>query len=268
MTSRWASRGGAAGRRAGQPGVIGEQLAGKRGLAGRLSPAVEADAGDQLRAADGQMGDQLFGLDAQRGSLGREADRLRGVHHGGGVLPGGIGADQRLDARPARGGRGAVECFEKTEDKCQEPARAGGAGHLGGAIEAVEMEHGVVGWFGIPGAHPLEQIAVGFQVAETVAEGIAADGVVGGGAEAANIVIGQEAVREAALDGNGAEAVRFDQALKQAVAEDQEVFAAMEGLTKAEQIGRITEGGHETISTFIEAGGRVDGKRDRFAGDP
>ncbi len=150
----------------------------------------------------------------------------------------------------------------------QKLARAVARGHFGWAVEAVKVEFHLIPRIGVVGAHPLDQFAGGFQAAEVVAEAGFLDFVVRRWAAAGDVLLYQMAAGEAAFDGDCRVAMLFDQALEEAVAEEEEIFAAVERFAEAEQFDGVAESGDQIIDGGVERFGGIEREGDCFALDP
>lgn len=101
-------------------------------------------------------------------------------------------------------------------------------------------------------SHPFDEIAVGFEAPETVAEAGVLDGLVRRRAAAGDKVIDPPAAGPAALDRHGSEAVPLDEALEEPVAQAQNLLAAVERLAETEDRHLGAKRGHERVHGGVE----------------
>ena len=73
---------------------------------------------------------------------------------------------------------GAIDRVEIIENRMQQLARAVGAAHFGGTIEAIELKLDAMRSIGVVLPHPLDELAIRIEPAEAVAEARLCHGVV------------------------------------------------------------------------------------------
>src|SRR5262249_27788011 len=114
---------------------------------------------------------------------------------------------------------------------------------------------------------PLEQIVIGLELAEAVAQAGFAHLLERHGSTALNVFVRHAALGKAALDGDGTEPVGFDEPLEKAVAKDQEFLPTVERFRDAEEFD-AAEARHHTVDRSVERALRVEREREGFVFDP
>src|SRR6266700_698921 len=110
-----------------------------------------------------------------------------------------------------------------------------GVGHFGWTVEAVEAEFDRMGRSGIVAPHPLHEFAIRVELAEAGAKSSLLHCFIRCRAATGHILIYSVRLWEAALDSDGAVAMRLDQVLNELVAQEKNVFAAMKCFSQSEQ---------------------------------
>src|SRR5262249_9643167 len=147
---------------------------------------------------------------------------------------------------------GTINRSEVIENKIQDLAWTIGAGHFGRTIEAVELEFDAMGRIGIVSPHPLDEFSIRVEPAEAVAKSTFLHRLIRCRAATGHVLVRDARPRKTALDGDGAVAMRLHQALKELVAEDENVLSAVERLSKTKQFHCIAKGGDHLIDGGIE----------------
>jgi hypothetical protein len=163
---------------------------------------------------------------------------------------------------------GRIHRGQVIDDEIQDLAGTVRAGHLGRAVKAVELEWDATGRIGVVLPHPVHQLSIRVQPAKAVAEPGVLYSLVRCGAAAGHVLAHHVRPGETALDGNGAEAMRLHQVPEEPVAEEENVLAAVERFSKAEQFHRVAECGHHLVHGDVKGAGRIDRKGNRLACNP
>src|SRR5579859_5311826 len=112
-------------------------------------------------------------------------------------------------------------------------------GHIGRAIEPIELEFHLVRWISIVVPHPLDKFSIRFELAETVTKPSLLHLLIGCRTVAKHVFVDDGSARKTALNGNGAVAMSFDKALEELVAKDKQLSPSMKRFSKAKQRYRI-----------------------------
>src|SRR5690349_16623840 len=100
-------------------------------------------------------------------------------------------------------------------------------GHIGRAIEPIELEFPLVRWISIVVSHPLDQFSIRFKLSETVAKSGLLHRRVRFWTVPKHVFVDDGTPRKTALNGNSTVAMGFDKSLEEVVAKDKQLFPSM-----------------------------------------
>jgi len=83
-----------------------------------------------------------------------------------------------------------------------------------------------------------------------------------------NVLVDDVRPRKAALQGDGALTVLFHQPLKEPVSEQENLLAAVQRFTQAQEPQRWVKRGHEPVQSGVQGSGRIEGEGSGLLLDP